>query len=157
MNLHEAFSKLKNCQLVAGGTDLVVLLKEKRLRPQPFFSLHNIDGLNQIVEKENSYLIGANVTIEKILSHKKLIQDIPLLKMSLETIGSTQIRNMATLAGNIITASPAGDSIPALLNLEASLTLQSVDSSRTVLVDDFFIGPRKTILKAEEILTQIKG
>ncbi len=140
-------------RLIAGATELGVDIA-KRFRKFPtLISLEAVAELQGIDAKEDSWRIGAAVKLTEI--EDALGEEFPVLGAMLRAFGSRQIRNRATMAGNIVTASPIGDSAPLLLALDASLTLASAKGERTVLIADFFTGYRKTVLQAGEILKTI--
>lgn len=142
----------------AGGTDLMVRRRgytgtEPKF-DEPILFLDAIPELRQIGMRNNMLCIGAAVTLSEILDFSSLPI---LLRCSIQSIASPGLRNMATLAGNICNASPAGDSIPPLYVHEAEFVLLSrAGGERIVASEEFFTGPGKTILKSDEILTEIR-
>ncbi|MBE7216438.1 molybdopterin-dependent oxidoreductase [Shewanella benthica] len=138
----------------AGGTDLLV---QGRLHysDDKFVNILGIDGLNEIVETESEVRIGSAVCFNRILAHSSVRGHFPLLSQACQTIGSNQIRNRATIGGNIINAAPCADSVPPLLVYEAEVELQSANSSRRVPLSRFITGSYRTDIKAGELLTQV--
>lgn len=160
-SLEAAFEILErekgNARIVAGATDLIIEF-EKGMREEvkTLIDITRIKGLNQITLDENQ-----NIHLGPLVSHNdvassKLIQEraLPLAQASWE-VGSPQIRNRGTVAGNLITASPANDTITPLMALGASLVLKSLQSERIVKLEDFFIGVRKTVLRSDEVVSDI--
>jgi len=160
-SLEAAFEILErekgNARIVAGATDLIIEF-EKGMREEVkiLIDITRIKGLNQITLDENQ-----NIHLGPLVSHNdvassKLIQEraLPLAQASWE-VGSPQIRNRGTVAGNLITASPANDTITPLMALGASLVLKSLQSERIVKLEDFFLGVRKTVLRSDEIVSDI--
>lgn len=147
----------KNCYIFAGGTDLMVL-KHKRSGLLPHFDkdvlfINNLDCLNYIYkDNNNSIHIGATTKYSSILNSELIPQ---IIKDIVIEIASPNIRNMATLAGNIANASPAGDSLVGLYALDAKVELVSLKERKIVNVTDFIIGVRKTILKKDEMIKEI--
>lgn len=163
-NLTDALAVLANDPLampVAGGTDL--LLDLHRGGPGDAVDLVDlslVDGLDRIDVGADSITIGAMVTHNQVIRSAALRESaLPLTQACLE-VASPQLRNRATVAGNIITASPANDTISALLALDSTITLAHLDAagavtSRSVKIDDFFTGFRTTVIEAGELLTSI--
>ncbi len=146
-----------NARIVAGATDLIIEF-EKGLRKNTeiLVDITRVEGLNQITldEDENIHL-GPLVTHNDIAA-SKLIQEraLPLAQAAWE-VGSPQIRNRGTIVGNLITASPANDTITPLFALGAMLVLTSVDGQRVVPIKDFYLGVRRTVIKPNEIMTDV--
>lgn len=146
----------KGYKLLAGGTDLIVRMKESIEKPEVLIDLSRVEELARIEERTNAIHLGAMVTCARIISSELLNQRAEILVAACQRMGSPQIRSRATLGGNIANASPAGDTIPPLLALNASLELQSHSGSRTVPLDDFFRGPGETILAPDELIIAIQ-
>ena len=143
-------------KILAGGTDLLVRMKEKEIRPRYLIDLKAIPGLNFIRYVEgNGITIGA-LTCLSDLEESPLIQEkAKILTRAAPTIGAIQTRNKATLGGNLCNASPASDMAPALLALEARTKLIGLGGERIIPLEDFFLGPGKTCLNPGEILAEI--
>ena len=146
----------KGYRLLAGGTDLIVRMKESIEKPEVLIDLSRVEELARIEERTNAIHLGAMVTCARIILSELLNQRAEILVAACQRMGSPQIRSRATLGGNIANASPAGDTIPPLLALGASLELQSHSGSRTVPLDAFFRGPRETILAPDELIIAIQ-
>jgi xanthine dehydrogenase iron-sulfur cluster and FAD-binding subunit A len=144
-------------RIIAGGTDLLLeIKKEKRPDLDILVDISRINGLDSItLDSFGQVHIGATVTHNQCAS-SQIIQKygLPLAQASWQ-VGSSQIRNMATVAGNVVTASPANDTISPLMALNARLVLQSKTSTRTVNLRDFFQRVRRTIIQPDEILVEI--
>jgi len=143
-------------KILAGGTDLLVRMKEKEIRPRYLIDLKAIPGLNFIRYVEgNGITIGA-LTCLSDLEESPLIQEkAKILTRAAPTIGAIQTRNKATLGGNLCNASPAADMAPALLALEARVKLIGLEGERIIPLEDFFLGPGETCLNPGEILAEI--
>ncbi len=156
-SLDEAFQlkrKTIDSVYISGGTDLMVRIKKGELRPSALISLRSIADICGV--KENGFTqIGAMTTIGEILKNEDLRKKYPVLLEAAHNLGSVQIRNMATVGGNLCNCSPAADMAPALLVLEAVVRLQNREKTRDVPLADFFWGPGKSCLSSEEILTHI--
>ncbi|MFH1139187.1 MAG: xanthine dehydrogenase family protein subunit M [Pseudomonadota bacterium] len=135
-----------------GGTDLLIKIRAGLFQPTSLICLERIQELKVVEEREGRIFLGGGASISQLLS-EPLVQDhLPVLARALRVLGSPPIRHMATLAGNIVTASPAGDSLPPLYCLEADVVLISPRGARTVNIKDFITGPGKTELKKNELV-----
>ncbi|MDD3001374.1 MAG: xanthine dehydrogenase family protein subunit M [Candidatus Riflebacteria bacterium] len=159
-SLAELYAVLKKnsgkAMILAGGTDVLVNLHNGCMAPTTLVDIKKIAELGGIkYDKKNGLSIGAVVTCVEVAENKDVIKHYPLIAKAVGEIGSPQLRNRATIAGNICTGSPCADSSCALIALGASLELSSADGVRTVFLKDFFIGPKRTQIKPEEVLTRI--
>jgi carbon-monoxide dehydrogenase medium subunit len=146
----------QEAKLLAGGTDLIVNLRARERCPKSVIDIKGLKELNLFSYDEKRGLnVGAAVTINKLLDHDEVSKNYSILSEAISTIGDYEIRNRATLAGNICNASPAADSAPALLVLDANVNVVSRKGKRTVPVRDFFAGVKKTVLASNEIVTSI--
>lgn len=156
--LKEALSMIQDgtCMIIAGGTDLMVQHRSSA-QTLPRFKknvcyINHLKELDYIVADDGSLHIGALTTLETILHSEHVPK---LLKDVIRDIASPGIRYLATLAGNICNASPAADTLVYLYAVDASVCLQSIHQKRIVSIQEFITGPRKTILKPDEIMTEI--
>ncbi len=147
--------ELKKARIVAGGTDLIVDIKQGLREARDIISLHKIEELKGIEKKDKKIRIGAMVTVQDIISSSLIDQYIPALVGAARSMASYQIRSMATIGGNISSAVPSADLPPSLITAEATVELQCSESSREVSLSEFFRGPRETICKSGELLTFI--
>ena len=159
-HLNEVLSILNECpeaRLMAGGTDLLVRLRHAGadMKP-PLILLNKISELADIQLETAELCIGSGVSFSAIMAHPLVQDHAPLLAKAASTIGGPAIRNMGTLGGNIVTASPAGDSLPPLYAMDARVVLVSAAGTRTIPIDRFISGPGKTDVRKDEILTQIR-
>jgi len=142
-------------RLLAGGTDLLVDLKSAPEVPAVIVDISRAKDLRQIAMTGEGLSIGALVTHAEIM-RSPLIRDLfPALVDAAHTIGAVQTRNLGTLGGNLVTGVPSMDSGPALVALEALVTLLGRAGRRQVPLAGFFVGPRKTILGDDELMTEI--
>ena len=142
-------------KIIAGGTDLMVMMKDRVLAPENIVNIKSITGLDQIFWDEKEGLnIGALTKISHIVSSDIIGEKCPPLQKSAEVLGSPQVRNMATIGGNICRSSPSGDTIPPLMVYSARLKLISIDGEREVPIEEFFTGPGTNVIN-NEILTEI--
>ncbi len=156
--IEEAISLLdefKEAKVIAGGTDLIPLIRDGKYTPQKMVDISFIDELNFVREEGGYIKIGAATTHSDILNSKILNEKTNVLVQAVKNLGSPQIRNLGTIGGNLCNASPAADTAPPLLVLEAELLIQGSKGERRIPVKDFFLGPGKTILKRNEILREI--
>lgn len=142
--------------IMAGGTDLMVQHKNWANLPALFNKnivyIFNVKELNYIKEKSNHLHIGTCTPVSEILKHKKCPKS---LKEAINIMASPGIRNMATLGGNIVNASPAGDTLPVLYMLNALIKIESLNNERLSAIEEVIRGPRKTSLKTNEMITEI--
>lgn len=148
-------SELGEARILAGGTDLLIDMKEGLVRTKNLISIQNIKDLKRIELDNGKIRIGALVTPQEIASDSLIRQHIPALSHAAGSLGSTQIRSMATIGGNICSAVPSADLPPSLIAADATVQLSCSESSRELSLDDFFTGPRETICSTNEILTFI--
>ncbi len=139
---------------IAGGTDLMVKIKNKIAQPPALISLRSIEELRGI-ESGEVMRIGALTPIREILEHPALQEQYPALVEACRALGGPQIRNVATIGGNLCNASPCADTAPPLLVHEAGIKLSGPQGEREVALDAFFRGPGEIDLAADEVLTSI--
>jgi len=147
--------KLKPVNMIAGGTDFVPAVRLNGFRPKNVVSLVNLRReLSYVTFKGDTVRIGALTRIRDV-QRSEHIRKATCLHEALAQIGSVQIRNMATIGGNLCNASPAADSAPPLLVLDASVEIVRRGGRRTIPLRDFFLGPGKTVLRKGELLKDI--
>jgi len=161
-NLHEALNILSESstpwRILAGGTDLLIELRSSAGNEQDpcgFLSIERIDEMRRIRQVDEELHIGANVTFTELRQSEILRQKAPILAEMARQMGSVQIRNRATLGGNLVNANPCADSAPPLLALNADVILKSISVERRLPLRDFFVSPGKTVIDSDEILTTI--
>lgn len=140
---------------LAGGTDLIVNMKKKLVRPDHVVSLAKIDDLKSIVRENGILKIGACVTAAEIAASDDVEKAFGALAQGARVLGSPLVRNLATIAGNVVSARPAADLPPALMVYGARAVLAKTSGERAVDLNDFFKGPGKTVMEPDEILTKI--
>ncbi len=154
--LWELWDRHPDARVYAGGTDLLVRLREGAVQADTLFCLERIPSLREIREDDDYLYIGAAAPHAEVLAHP-LVRDVaPVLTKALRVLGSPLIRNMGTLGGNLGTASPAGDSLPALYVLDAEIILADAMGCRTLPDGEFITGPSQTRLKAREIIAGVR-
>jgi carbon-monoxide dehydrogenase medium subunit len=156
-SLKEALQLKKNiagAKYISGGTDLIIQIKNRELQPPALISLRSIPELATI-EINGGARIGALATISDIIQHRELGHNYPVLIEAAKRLGSVQIRNVATVGGNLCNCSPSADMALPLLVLEAKVRLQAAKTSREIPLSEFFKGPGESCLSSDEILTDI--
>ena len=139
---------------LAGGTDLLVQLKEGRRSLDALLSLKRVPEVRRLGQN-GGLRLGAAVTVGQTATDARIQQDFTALADGSGLIGSLQIRNMATVGGNLCNAAPSADTAPPLLVLAAQAVIASVRDERTVPLEQFFLGPGETILQPGELLKEI--
>jgi CO/xanthine dehydrogenase FAD-binding subunit len=159
-NLAEALRLLANApnvwQPFAGGTDLMVLLEAGKLAHKQFISLWHLPELRGITINDDFITLGAMTTYSQMQAHPILQSEFPLLCQAASWTGSVAIQNRGTIGGNIANASPAADSLPALLVYEAELELVSANNSRWVSYQSFHTGYKHTAMRSDELIKSIR-
>ena len=141
--------------ILAGGTDLVAQLNYYEVKPAALLYIGGL-GLDYVREKGGKLVIGAGTTTAHLLASDLVAQKFPVLAAAAATHGSPAVRTVATIGGNLGTASPAGDLIPPLMVMDADVILASVRGERAVPVKDFFTGPGETVRAADELIVEIQ-
>ncbi len=145
-----------DAKLLAGGTDLLVNLRSHRMLPRFIIDVKRVAELTTGIEEADGALrISATASMTDVIGDERVRRYYPALVEAAAVVGSIQIRNRATLAGNVCNASPAADTVPALLVYGAEVTVMGRSGTRHVLLDDFLVGPGETVLERGEIVTAI--
>ena len=143
-------------RFLAGGTDLVIAMKEKGLLPKYIVDLKRVPGLSGIREdNDGTITIGALTTMYAVETSPVITKKYPFLAQSAAEVGSIQIRNRATIGGNMANATPSADVAPSLIALNGTAKIVSSSGERTVPMEEFFRGPGQNAINADEILTEI--
>lgn len=146
----------EDARLLAGGTDLIIRLRDGTIRPRTVVDVKRIAELDGDIREVDGVLrIGARTVMTDIAAHDRIRRDYQALAEGAAVVGSAQIRNRATLAGNICNASPAADTAPALLVYGAVVRVAGPGGTRRVPIDDFFVRSGVTTLAAGELVTAI--
>ena len=144
-----------SAKLLAGGTDLLVELKSASSTPRMLIDISRAEDLKGIEITDQGLRIGALVSHSAIMRSPKIRDLAPVLADAAHSIGAVQTRNLGTLGGNLATCVPSMDSGPALIALEALVTIAGPDGRSQMPLAEFFVGPRKTVLKPNELLLEI--
>jgi CO/xanthine dehydrogenase FAD-binding subunit len=140
---------------VAGGTDVMVDLNFDRRRPAALLDLSRIPALAEWAPEDGWLRIGPGVTYTRVI--EELGGRLPGLAQAARTVGSPQIRNRGTVAGNLGTASPAGDALPPLLAAGAEVVLASTHGERRLPLADFCLGPKRSALRPDELIAAVRA
>lgn len=149
---HSVSSKVR---VIAGGTDLLAELKFSPHSPNVVVDISRAEDLKSITVADDGLHIGALVTHSQIMRSPVINEMFPALVDAAHTIGAVQTRNLGTLGGNLVTAVPSMDGGPTLMALEAIISIAGPSGRHQMPLTEFFLGPRKTVLKADEILAEI--
>jgi carbon-monoxide dehydrogenase medium subunit len=158
-SLKEALQKLDRyspeVKPLAGGTDLVLAMKQKIVAPAHLLNLLDIQELDYIREIDSAIRIGALTRHATVAAHPLLVKRFPMLAEAAGLIGSWQVRNVGTIGGNLCNASPAADSAPPLLALDAKVIMAGPDGEREIPLESFFTGPASTLLGTNQLLKEV--
>lgn len=156
-NMEDAIAALKandEPNLLAGGTDLLIGMKTDALKPKCLIDLKGIPDIDGI-EYDNGFKLGALTTVRDVEVSPLIREKIPALSEAAGTLGSIQIRNRATIGGNLCHGSPAADMAAILLAMNCEVKIATANGAKTIGLDQFFIAPNRTVLKRNEILSQL--
>ncbi len=156
-NIKDAIAALKandEPYLLAGGTDLLIGMKTNAVKPKCLIDLKGIPDLEGI-EYHNGFKLGALTTVRDVEVSPLIREKIPVLSEAAGTLGSIQIRNRATIGGNLCHGSPAADMAAILLAMNCEVKIATGNGAKTIGLDQFFIAPNRTVLNRNEILSQL--
>lgn len=142
----------EKAKLIAGGTDIIIAMRNKRIEPELLIDISKIEELKGIREEGEEIIIGANTTFTEIVESEIFKHNLYGLHKACKMVGSPQIRNKGTIGGNIANGSPAADSVPPLMALGGIITLKSIEGTREVSLEDYYYNPTKE----KELLVNIK-
>jgi len=156
--LKDAYSLMEKtkgeAKYIAGGTDLIVNIKNRAIQPDALISLKRIKELTGI-NQNSDLVLGSMTLLRDIEIDSSIAQKYPALVQAVKALATPQIRNVATIGGNLCNSAPSADCAPPLLVMEARLTLEGPGGEREVAVEDFFKGPGQSCMDMNEILTKI--
>jgi aerobic carbon-monoxide dehydrogenase medium subunit len=156
-NMEDAIAALQandEPYLLAGGTDLLIGMKTNAVKPKCLIDLKGIPGID-CIEYDNGFKLGALTTVRDVEVSPLIREKIPALSEAAGTLGSIQIRNRATIGGNLCHGSPAADMAAILLAMNCELQIATGNGAKTIGLDQFFTGPNSTVLNRNEVLAQI--
>jgi len=142
-------------KIIAGGTDLMVLMNAHMLDASDFLDIWRVDELRGITDEGETLRIGALTTYTQLINAELIQKHVPALVAASRTIGAIQIQNRGTIGGNIVNASPAGDSLPVLAAYDAEVEIGSARGTRRVAFNEFYSGYRRTILQPDELVVAV--
>lgn len=157
-NLDHALEVLAqgDVEVIAGGTDLMIHLRELRLSggkaPDTILDLSRLDELKRLEPNAGQPYVGAGVTFRELETNSKVGQHLPLLAQAAATVGSVQVRQTATIGGNVANASPAADGMTALTALGAQAEIASKEGTRWCPLEELITAPNKTTLRSQELI-----
>ena len=158
-SLKEVHRELKefgaDAKLIAGGTALVIMMKQRLVRPSCLVSLRSVRGLNGIALKDGGLRIGGLTTHREVETSSLVRRQLPLLAETYRHVATISVRNMATVGGGLAHADPNQDPPPTLMVLGAILKASSADGSRVIPLEEFFTDYYETVLKPDEIITEV--
>lgn len=143
-------------KIIAGGTDLMVLMNAHLLEDGQFLDIWRVDELRGIEDQGDVLRIGALTTYTQLIKSELIQRHTPSLVAASRTIGAIQIQNRGTIGGNIVNASPAGDSLPVLAAYDAEVELGSARGTRRVPFNQFYTGYRRSVLAPDELVLAVR-
>jgi len=144
-----------HARVVAGGTDLILRMKDRVFTPTVLLDLHEV-SLNSISRRAQEQCIGSYVTLSQILASRDISTFFPALAEACRPFAGPPIRNRGTVGGNIVNASPAADLVPPLMAYDARIVLASSSGERVLALEEFFTGPGRTVMEPDEILIEVR-
>jgi xanthine dehydrogenase small subunit len=158
--LSEAYRFLQerggSVKVIAGGTDLMVLMNAHMLDAAGFLDIWRVDELRGIADEGGHLRIGALTTYTQLINSPLVKRHAPSLVAASRTIGAIQIQNRGTIGGNVVNASPAGDSLPVLAAFDADVEVGSARGVRAVAFNQFYTGYRRTVLEPDELVIAVR-
>jgi len=140
-----------------GGTDIMVRIQKGQEEPDAVVDLKRVQDISASIEVDSRVTtVGAQVVLSDLVRNEYIQKYYPALVEAASIVGSIQIRNRATLVGNICNASPAADTVPALMIYRAAVTVAGTDGQRSVPLEEFFIGPGKTVCSPSELVVAVQ-
>jgi xanthine dehydrogenase small subunit len=158
--LSEAYTVLAErggtTKIIAGGTDLMVLMNARLLEASDLLDIWRVDELRGIENEESTIRIGALTTYTQLIRSPLIREHVPALVAASRTIGAVQIQNRGTIGGNVVNASPAGDSLPVLAAYDAKIEVGSARGVRHIEYNEFYTGYRRTTLEPDELVLAVR-
>lgn len=152
----EILKNNENAMIIAGGSDILVKIKDFKITNKDLVGITRINELKGISKINDEIIINAATTFSEIEKNEIIKENIPILAKSASLVGGPQIRNVATIGGNICNSAPSADSAASLFALNAEFIINGIDYERQMPISDFYLGAGKNALKRGEILSKIK-
>lgn len=152
----EILKNNENAMIIAGGSDILVKIKDFKITNKDLVGITRINELKGVSKINDEIIINAATTFSEIEKNEIIKENIPILAKSASLVGGPQIRNVATIGGNICNAAPSADSAASLFALNAEFIINGIDYERQMPISDFYLGAGKNALKRGEILSKIK-
>lgn len=160
LTLADAYAALSErggaIKVIAGGTDLMVLMNAHQLDAPAYLDIWRVGELRGITDEGDHLRIGALTTYTELIGSPIVREHAPALVAASRTIGAIQIQNRGTIGGNVVNASPAGDSLPVLAAYDAEIEIGSLRGARSVAFNEFYTGYRRTVLEPDELVIAVK-
>jgi len=151
----ELLTNNPNAKLIAGGTDVLIRLREGHSEFSSLIDIHDLEELKFIKNENANIKIGSGMTFSSIIENEIIRKHLPVIALASSTVGGPQVRNVATIGGNLCNGAISADSAASLLTLDADLILEGSEGERIVPVNEFYLGPGKVDLHHNEILKYI--
>lgn len=145
----------EDAKVIAGGTDLLVRMRDGLIQPAALVDIERIPELSRISSEDQRLRIGATASIASILESPEVNRFAPVVSEAARQMGAVQLRNRATIGGNLASAVPSADMAPPLLVLEAVAHIIGPSEERTLPLEAFFVGPHQSALRPDEVLTSV--
>lgn len=142
-------------KLLAGGTDLVLSMERKKVAPSHLVDLSGIKNLSSISYQEGRLHLGSMTTIQELVDSLVVKEKMPVISTAASCLGCWQVRNRATLGGNLANAAPSAEMAPPLMALSAQVKIEGATGHRLLSLEDFFTGPGQTAMQPGEIITEV--
>lgn len=146
----------EGAKILAGGTDLIPLMRENLVKPRHIIDISNLHDLDFIKQEDDMIRIGAATKMRTIERSATVQSKIPMLAEAAQLVGEIGVRNIATIGGNLVNASPAADSAPPLLTLDASVKIRKLNGERMIRLEKLFVHVKKTTLMPDELMTEVQ-
>jgi len=146
----------ESAKVVAGGQSLLLLMRKRLITPKVLIDLNKINGLNYVQAVNDQLLIGALTTFSDVINSKDVFNDCPILYEAARTTADVQVRNRATIGGNLAEAAPGANIPPVLLVSDAKIVIKSSSGEKIVRAEDLFLGPYRSALSNDEIIREIQ-
>ncbi len=142
----------EDAKLMAGGTDLLIRMQQKVIKPRHVIYLKSVDGLDGIEERDGGVFIGACATLSQVAESPLIREKFLALSNACSIMATTQVRNKGTVVGNLCNAAPSADTAPPLIAMEAKAIIYGKNGRKEVPLEEFFKGPGKTVLEGPEFV-----